>query len=132
MRNTKLYHLTLLPLALIGLFLIFGYNKLSQDSPKPVTLVEFNKLVNADKNVLVYFHVSWCAVCRKMKPIIDTIDISNKTIKVIKIDTDVDKEIANQFEIKDLPVLILFRNGRINWTYVGLIDKNILKQKLPF
>lgn len=104
----------------------------TRQEDKPVTLEEFNKrIANREKMVLVYFSADWCAVCLKMKPVLEKVQsqFSNK-IEILKIDTDRDKEITNEFEIDALPVLILYRNGVREWIYVGVIDEKLLHAKI--
>ena len=120
---------------LIGIALVLissiEFHNDKQD-PTPITLVEFNKkTANKDKKVLVYFNASWCTVCAKMKPLIEEIEKENNSrLEVLRINTDIDKEVANEFEIDALPVLILYHNGVREWIYVGIIDKNLLKEKI--
>jgi thioredoxin-like negative regulator of GroEL len=104
----------------------------TRQDEKPVTLVEFNKrIATKEKMVLIYFSADWCAVCIKMKPVMER--IKNKfsaSMEVLRIDTDRDKEITNEFEIDALPVLILYKNGVRVWIYVGLIDEEVLNAKI--
>lgn len=99
---------------------------------KPITLIEFNKrIANKEKIVLVYFSGDWCSVCQKMKPIIDELQIEfSQKMEVLRIDTERDKEITKEFEIDTLPVILIYRNGKQEWIYVGLIEKRILKEQI--
>jgi len=119
-------------LIIIGICLFtFGFKENLQE-PKPMSLEEFNKAVaNKDKKVLVYFNASWCTVCAKMKPVIEQIETEYKTkLQILRIDADRDKEVAKEFEVDALPVLMLYRNGIREWTLVGLIEKDKLKNKI--
>ena len=102
-----------------------------QNDPE-VTLKEYNKrIVNGKEIILVYFSADWCTVCVKMKPIIEQIEqeYSHK-IDVLRIDTERDKEVTKDFEIDALPILMIYKNGIITWTYTGLIEKSKLKAQL--
>ncbi len=106
----------------------------SEQADKPISLVDYNKKVaTKDKIILVYFSAEWCAVCAKMKTIIA--DIQNKDsakVEIFKIDTDRDKQVANEFEIDALPVLMLYKNGFREWVNIGLIDKQELRYTLDY
>ena len=100
-----------------------------------MTLNEFNeKIKGTDKPVLVYFNATWCTVCKKVKPILSEIESELKeNLEILKIDTDVDKEVANEFDVHALPVLILYNHANREWVHVGIINKSELKQKiLPY
>lgn len=103
-----------------------------QEEPKPVSLAEFNKRVeDKSKTILVYFHADWCAVCKKMKPIVDKVDtLYGQKLEVLSIDTEKDKEVADYFEINSLPLLFLYNKGTRSWIYVGFIKESDLKKKL--
>ncbi len=127
--NTILFILIILCLS--GFTYSRYVNRVKQDI-KPITLEEFNKRTGQkDKTVLVYFSASWCTVCSKMKPVIDEVEKEFAAkIDVFKIDTDKDKEVANEYAIDALPVLMLYRNGYRQWIYVGIIDAKTLKTKI--
>ncbi|MBA2614108.1 MAG: thioredoxin family protein [Bacteroidetes bacterium] len=100
-----------------------------------ITLKEFNqKISNKQKAVLVYFSADWCTVCSKMKPVIERIEkeYANKMI-ILRVNTERDKEITNEFEIDALPVLILYKKSCTEWIHVGLLDSRTLHSEIdPF
>jgi thioredoxin 1 len=128
----------LLPGFLIALSILlcvftFGFkNKSAKQEEPPVTLAEYNKKISRkDKIVLAYFSAGWCQVCAKIKPILEEVEKENTTkVEVLRIDTDRDKEVAAEFEIDALPVMILYKNGVREWVHVGLIDKKTLQAKI--
>lgn len=119
--------------ALLLIFLIVSLNSFVIQEERPaMTLAEFNQRVTAkDKAVLVYFSAHWCTVCAKMKPQIDEIEAGyGKRLQIIRLDPDRDKEIAQEFEIDALPVLIIYKNGIRQWVHAGLIDKKTLVERI--
>ena len=67
-----------------------------------------------------------------MKPIIDDIETDYKTLKIIRVNTDDNKEIAVEFEINSLPVFMLYHKGVIVWTEIGVMTSSELKTKLNY
>ncbi|MBS9767175.1 MAG: thioredoxin family protein [Flavobacteriaceae bacterium] len=94
---------------------------------KAMSLADFEKMLKTDLPVLVDFHTLWCSPCRKMAPIMDKIEEEYKgKAVVIRIDVDKSKEIAKAYNIKGVPVFILFKNGTQKWKHNGLISKKEL------
>jgi len=71
------------------------------------------EVVQAQLPVLVDFSASWCGPCRMFFPILET--IANKyvgQVKVVKVDIDDCSEIAEQYNIRGVPTIILFKDGK--------------------
>lgn len=132
MKINKLYLIIGIPVIVIVLLIIYGYIQPKQNEQQKLSLVEFKKEINANEYVLVYFNASWCMVCEKMKPIIDDIETEYKTLKIIRVNTDDNKEIAVEFEINSLPVFMLYHKGIIVWTEIGVMSSTELKTKLNY
>ncbi|HWK30777.1 MAG TPA: thioredoxin [Terriglobales bacterium] len=77
--------------------------------------------------VLVDFWAAWCGPCRRLGPIVDAVasDLSGR-VKVGKVNVDENPDAANQFNIRSIPTLMLFREGRVVETLVGVIDRQDL------
>ncbi|MEI8136022.1 MAG: thioredoxin domain-containing protein [Bacteroidota bacterium] len=127
------YSLRSINLILVGLFLsASAYSQTSDETnlkdTSIITLKEFNKWIGSEeKPVLVYFSADWCMVCAKMKSVMETIEkeFSNK-IQILRIDTERDKEVTNEFEIDALPILMLYKHGSRKWIHIGLLDGGII------
>jgi thioredoxin 1 len=106
--------------------------KFTRQDQQPLTLKEYNKkIARDDKMVLVYFHASWCMVCEKIKPVVQEVESENAAkLEVLSVDTDKDKEVASEFEIDALPVLMLYKKGSRQWINLGIIDKKKLQEKI--
>ena len=83
-----------------------------------------NEIVKADKPVLVDFWASWCGPCRMLSPIIDEIVEEHPEIKVCKINIDDEAELAIRHGVMSVPTLMLFKNGEIAQTAVGVRPKD--------
>ncbi len=88
---------------------------------------DFNKLINGDKPVLVDFHAEWCGPCKVQSPIIKEVakEIDGK-VRIIKIDIDKNHSIAQRYNVRGVPTLVLFKNGQIVWRQSGVQTKEQL------
>ena len=83
-----------------------------------------NEIVKADKPVLVDFWASWCGPCRMLSPTIDEIAEEHPEIKVSKINIDDEAELAIRHGVMSVPTLMIFKNGEIAQTAVGVRPKD--------
>ena len=83
-----------------------------------------NEIVKADKPVLVDFWASWCGPCRMLSPTIDEIAEEHPEIKVCKINIDDEAELAIRPGVMSVPTLMIFKNGEIAQTAVGVRPKD--------
>ena len=88
------------------------------------TKQNFNEEVKNYKGVvLVDFYADWCGPCKMMSPVVDEIANENEWAKVGKINCDEEIELAEEFGVMSIPTLIIFKNGEIAKTFVGVTPK---------
>jgi thioredoxin 2 len=81
--------------------------------------------------VLVDFWASWCGPCRMMAPVLERAARERAaTLQVAKVNTDEQQELAARFNIRSIPTLILFRNGREIARQSGAVDASTLSRWL--
>lgn len=80
--------------------------------------------------VLVDFYADWCGPCRMMSPVVDEISNENANVKVGKVNCDEEMELAAEFEVMSIPTLIIFKNGEIAKTFVGVTPKEEIEENL--
>lgn len=96
-----------------------------------MSVVEFEKLINSDKKVLIDFYAEWCGPCKKMAPYLAKMKEEYKgKVTIVKIDVDKNQQLAQQLKIEGLPTLKLFENGKEKWSNLGYITEEELKSKL--
>ena len=128
---TKVYNL----LGGIGSWQSEGYETIKSkevettNQPK-FTETQLNKILSNNKTVLIDFSTQWCVPCKKMKPIIEDIQRENPNVKVLFIDADANKELMKKYQIKGVPVFIVFKNGEEYFRKVGFCNKEELTNQL--
>ncbi len=96
---------------------------------------KFNAVINQDQMVLVDFYADWCGPCKTMSPILqETKSILKEEVKIIKINVDQFQDLANEFSVRGVPTLILFKQGKMLWRQSGVVGANdlvkIIKQQM--
>lgn len=87
-----------------------------------VNTASFDKAI-ANGKVLVDFYADWCGPCRMLGPILEDISKTTDDVQILKIDVDESSEIAAKFGVMSIPTMILFENGQIKDTKVGVSTK---------
>jgi thioredoxin 1 len=85
----------------------------------------FNDLINSDIPVLVDFFADWCGPCKMLSPVLEQVKVElGAKIKIVKIDVDKNQLLASKYQVRGVPTLLLFRNGKQVWRQSGVLQKN--------
>ena len=89
------------------------------------------EVLKAGTPVLVDFWAEWCMPCRMLAPTIDAVaDEFAGKVKVGKVDTDANRNIAVKYSITAIPTVILFKGGEVKKKFVGLTNKDDLTRAI--
>ncbi|VFP82758.1 thioredoxin TrxA [Candidatus Erwinia haradaeae] len=97
-----------------------------------LTDLNFDKVVlQAEGLILVDFWAEWCNPCKMLAPVLDELAIEYKEkVVVVKLNIDQNSEVTSKYSIRSVPTLLLFKNGHVIATKVGIASKGQLKEFL--
>ncbi|MBU2906215.1 thioredoxin [Arenibacter algicola] len=85
----------------------------------------FNNIINSETPVLVDFHADWCGPCKMLAPILKQVkEEMGNALKIVKIDVDKNQSLASTYQVRGVPTMLLFKNGKQVWRQSGVLQKN--------
>lgn len=92
-------------------------------------MAKFNNVINSTRPVLVDFYADWCGPCKQMPAILKQVkDELKEQVRIIKVDVDRNPQIATKYQIRSIPTLMLFKEGELIWTGMGVRSANEIKK----
>lgn len=81
--------------------------------------------------VLVDFYANWCGPCKTLSPIVEkVVRESNGKVTLLKINVDKNETLTQTLRISSIPVLMLFKEGKLTWQTLGLVDEATIREQL--
>ncbi|MEC8014174.1 MAG: thioredoxin [Verrucomicrobiota bacterium] len=91
----------------------------------------FNKAISGDKPVLVDFWAPWCGPCKSLNPILQ--EVANElgsTAAIYKVNVDENTDLAQEHGVNSIPTMLVYKNGSLSETLVGVKSKEELISSL--
>ena len=95
-----------------------------------LTSENFDEVIKNNPVVLIDFWAEWCGPCRMLSPIVEEIAVEVTDITVGKVNIDDDMDLAERYEIMSIPTLMVFKNGELSETSIGVKPKSAILEML--
>jgi thioredoxin 1 len=89
------------------------------------------KVLDADNTVLVDFYATWCPPCRLLAPELEKLHAKELAgFNIVKVDVDKAKELSQKYNIKSIPTMMLFKDGKVVKNWVGMKTADELTREI--
>lgn len=89
-----------------------------------------NEIEKHDGLAVVDFWATWCGPCRAIGPVLDQLAVEyDGKAKVAKLDVDANQKTAMRFNVRSIPAILFFKNGKLVDTVIGAVPKAKLASK---
>lgn len=90
-----------------------------------------SEVLKSEVPVVVDFYADWCGPCKRMEPILSKVSLEFEgKVKVVKVNSDDNQQVALNYQVRGLPTLILFKGGKEVDRKLGLQSEQDLKNLL--
>ena len=87
----------------------------------------FSEILESHPTILIDFFATWCGPCKTLGPILEQVkDELAEEVKIIKIDVDKNQALATKYQVRGVPTMILYKEGKQVWRQSGVVQKSDL------
>lgn len=105
---------------------------MASENIKELTDANFEaEVLKSEVPTLVDFWAVWCGPCKQIAPMVDALANDYKgRLKVAKVDVDHNQIVAQQYSVKSIPTLLIFKGGKVVGQFVGTMPRSKLETEL--
>lgn len=97
-------------------------------SCQALTSNQFETLINENELVFIDFWAEWCAPCKQFSRVYEQVADQFPTIKFVKVNIEEQQDLADFFEIRSIPHLMVFKHGIVIYSDAGSMPESTLKE----
>lgn len=86
--------------------------------------------MQADKPVMIDLWAAWCSPCKRLSPIVEQVAEAHDDWTICKINVDEEPQLAQQFRVSSIPMLVFMKNGKVVGSSVGLRSKSEIEKMM--
>jgi thioredoxin len=90
----------------------------------------FREAINTNELILVDFWASWCGPCRMLGEVLEEINTTHPEIVIGKVNVDEERPLAMEFQIRSIPQIFIFKNGKIVESISGYVPANTILEAI--
>jgi len=91
----------------------------------------FSEIINSSTPTLVDFYADWCGPCKTMAPMLENLKQKiGDQAKIIKINVDKNEKLSAVYNIRSIPTLLLFKEGKVVWRESGVVPVQMLEETI--
>ena len=94
-------------------------------------MAKFEDIIQGNTLVFVDFFATWCGPCKMMHPVLEGLKKQlGERVKIVKIDIDspVNRQLVNSYQVQAVPTLMLFKEGKMVWRESGAMQATQIRQ----
>ena len=94
-------------------------------------MAKFEDIIQGNTLVFVDFFATWCGHCKMMHPVLECLKKQlGERVKIVKIDIDspVNRQLVNSYQVQAVPTLMLFKAGKMVWRQSGAMQATQIRQ----
>ena len=88
------------------------------------------EVLQADKLVVVDFWATWCGPCMMLGPVMEELEGEMPDVKFCKVNVDDERDLAIEYGVQSIPMLLFVKNGEIVGTSIGYADKETIRARI--